>query len=180
MRDDAGSGSTLLHLTIEKLSREHDVSLFHCGKPSLDDWLRRFALINQQNDSARTYVLHSHGRVIGYYSLAAGAVRKEESPARIAKGLASHPVSVILLARLAVDQTQQGKGIGKLLLRDALSRSLEAAEIIGARAVLVHALDNEAASFYSTFGFTASPFDPKQLMLLKDIRTTLRIATQAK
>ena len=160
---------------IEKLAKHHDVSSFDCGKPSLNDWLSRFALANQQNDSARTYVLHRAGRVIGYYSLSAGAVRKEESPARIAKGLARHPIGVILLARLAVDGTAHGTGLGKLLLLDALTRAMAASDAIGARAVLVHALDGEAEAFYKRFGFESSPLDPKQLMLLmKDLRTTLQ------
>lgn len=160
---------------IEKLSRGHDLFSFHCGKPSLDDWLRRFALTNQLSDSARTYVLHRDNRVLGYYSLAAGSVRPEESPPRVAKGLAKHPIAVILLARLAVDRTQQGKGLGKFLLADALSRAAAASEIIGARAILVHALDEAAAAFYRKFGFESSPLDSQQLVLLmKDLRATLR------
>jgi len=160
---------------IEKLTKDHDTSSFESGKPALDDWLRRFALANQQNDSARTYVVHRQGRVVGYYSLAAGSVRREDSPARVAKGLAKHPVGVILLARLAVDRSEQGRGVGKMLLIDALPRSLAAAEAIGARAILVHAIDEEAAAFYRKYGFEASPLDAKQLMLLmKDLRATLK------
>jgi GNAT superfamily N-acetyltransferase len=148
--------------------------LFDCGKPSLNDWLRRFALTNQQNDSARTFVLHRASTVVGYYSLSAGSVRKEESPARIAKGLAKHPIGVILLPRLAVDRTEHGAGLGKTLLVDALTRALIAADAIGARAILVHAMDDEAAAFYKKFSFEPSPLDPKQLMLLmKDLRATL-------
>lgn len=160
--------------SIEKLSRQHDISVFHCGKSSLDDWLKRFALINQQNDSARTYVfLRPAVRVVGYYSLSAGSVRVEEAPARIAKGLARHPVGVILLARLAVDLREQGTGLGKILLYDALGRSLAASDSIGARAVLVHARHDGAAAFYRKFDFTESPTDPRQLMLLmKDLRAT--------
>jgi GNAT superfamily N-acetyltransferase len=150
---------------IEKLTRGHNLSLFDCGKPSLNDWLRRFALTNQQSDSARTYVLHRAGRVVGYYSLSAGAVRKEESPARIAKGLAKHPIGVILLARLAIDRGEHGTGLGKAMLADALSRAMTAADAIGARAILVHAIEEEAAAFYKKFGFEPSPIDPKQLML---------------
>lgn len=160
---------------IEKLTKDHDLSSFDCGKPPLDDWLRRFALTNQQNDSARTYVLHRAGRVVGYYSLSAGAVRKEESPARVAKGLAKHPIGVILLARLAVERSEHGRGLGKIMLVDALSRALTAADAIGARAILVHAIDDEAVAFYKKFGFEPSPLDPKQLMLLmKDLRATLK------
>jgi GNAT superfamily N-acetyltransferase len=115
------------------------------------------------------------GSVVGYYSLAAGSVRKEESPARIAKGLANHPIGVILLARLAVDRSEHGAGLGKKLLVDALSRALTAADVIGARAILVHAIDDEATAFYEKFGFEPSPIDPKQLMLLmKDLRATLK------
>lgn len=161
--------------TIEKLAKHHDLSSIDCGKPSLNDWLRRFALTNQQNDSARTYILHRAGKVVGYYSLSAGSVRKEESPTRIAKGLARHPIGVILLARLAVDHTEHGTGLGKILLMDALSRALAASDAIGARAVLVHAIDEDAVAFYKKFGFEPSPLDPKQLMLLmKDLRTTLQ------
>ena len=119
--------------------------------------------------------MHRAGRVVGYYSLSAGSVRKEESPARVAKGLAKHPIGVILLARLAVDRNEHGVGLGKALLVDALTRALAAAEAIGARAILVHAIDDEAAAFYKKFGFEPSPLDPKQLMLLmKDLRATLK------
>jgi GNAT superfamily N-acetyltransferase len=161
--------------SIERLTEDHDLSQIDCGKPSLNDWLRRFALTNQQSDSARTYVVHRRGRVIGYYSLSAGSVRKEESPARIAKGLAKHSIGVILLARLAVHRNERGKGLGKALLVDALSRAITAADAIGARAILVHAIDEGAVAFYKKFGFEPSPFDPKQLMLLmKDLRATLK------
>jgi predicted N-acetyltransferase YhbS len=119
--------------------------------------------------------LHRAGKVVGYYSLSAGSVRKEESPVRIAKGLAKHPIGVILLARLAIDRTEHGAGLGETLLVDALTRALTAADAIGARAILVHAIDEGAASFYKKFGFEPSPLDPKQLMLLmKDLRATLK------
>jgi predicted N-acetyltransferase YhbS len=167
------SGPTLS--SVEKLTDDHQLVQFDCGKPSLNDWLKRFALTNQKNDSARTYVVHRAERVVGYYSLSAGAVSRDESPARIAKGLAKHPIGVILLARLAVDGKEKGTGLGKSLLMDALLRALHAAEAIGARAILVHAIDDEAASFYRKFGFDPSPLDSKQLMLLmKDLRATLR------
>ena len=161
--------------SVEKLNKAHDLRFFDCGKPSLNDWLRRFALVNQQSDSARTYVVLRSNQVVGYYSLAAGAVRKDESPERIAKGLAAHPIGVILLARLAVDRKEQGKGLGKTLLIDALRRALAAAEIVAARAVVVDALDEEALEFYRKYGFESSPLDSKQLMLLmKDLRATLK------
>lgn len=163
---------------IEKLASRHQVSSFQCGRSSLDDWLKRFALTNQQNDSARTYVLLRQGvRIAGYYSLSAGSVRREEATARIAKGLARHPIGVILLARLAIDLREQGAGLGKALLLDALGRCLVASDSIGARAVLVHALDDAASAFYRKFGFTESPTDPRQLMLLmKDLRASRNAA----
>jgi GNAT superfamily N-acetyltransferase len=159
--------------SIEKLAARHDLSTFSCGRSSLDDWLRRFALANQRNDSARTYVFARSEKVAGYYSLSAGSVRMEEAPARIAKGLARHPIGVILLARLAINLQEQGTGLGKLLLSDALGRCLAASDSIGARAVLVHAIDDAAAAFYKKFDFAESPIDPHHLMLLmKDLRAS--------
>jgi GNAT superfamily N-acetyltransferase len=161
--------------SIERLTKDHDFGSFDCGKPSLDDWLKRYALTNQQNDSARTYVAVRNGIVVGYYSLTAGSVQRDASPARIAKGLAAHPVGVILLARLAIDRRERGTGLGRALLIDVLSRAADAADSIGARAILVHAIDEDAVSFYKKFGFEPSPLEPRQLMLLmKDLRATLK------
>ena len=156
---------------VEKLGESHDLGQFNCGKPPLDSWLKKFALINQSNKSARTYVVHRGGAVIGYFSLAAGSVAKEEAPERIVQGLANHPVPVVLLARLAVDVTEQGKGLGSALLKDALLRIVEAADVIGVRAVLVHALDEEVRGFYEHHDFERSPVHDMQLMLLmKDLK----------
>jgi len=160
---------------IDKLSREHELGTFDCANATLNDWLRKFAWSNQQADSAKTYVALDGNRVIGYYALTIGSVHKHESPRRIAKGLANHPIGVVLLARLAVDQSQQGKGLGKALLFDALSRVEEAASIVGVRAVLVHAIDEAARRFYMHFEFEESPVDPYQLLLLlKDLRRAIR------
>jgi GNAT superfamily N-acetyltransferase len=161
---------------VELLTRSHVLSEFDCGiHESLNDWLKRYALANQQNDSARTYVVHRANRVVGYYSLTPGSVSKQESPARIAKGLANHPIGIVLLARLAIDQSEKKTGLGKALLKDALARAVHAADTISARAVLVHAIDDEAKSFYMHFGFEESPVDPMHLMLLmKDIRASLK------
>ncbi|MGH9655045.1 MAG: GNAT family N-acetyltransferase [Bryobacteraceae bacterium] len=161
--------------SIEKLRRDHDVSSFDCGNSSLTAWLKKFAWTNQQADSAKTYVACQRNRVAGYYSLTTGSVRKNESPERIAKGLANHPIGIALLARLAVDVQQQKKGLGKALLFDALERIEQAAEIVAVRAVMVHAIDEAARRFYEHFEFDPSPADPFQLMLLlKDIRKALR------
>lgn len=168
------SGSSLSN--VEALSEAHNLSRLDCGgHESLNDWLRRFALLNQKNDAARTYVVHRDGFVVGYYSIAAGSLSLEESPSRIAKGLARHPIPVVLLARLAVDRNEQGTGLGKAMLKDALGRIAHAAEIIGARAVLVHAIDEKARKFYLHFGFEASPVHEMHLMLLmKDLRKAVQ------
>jgi GNAT superfamily N-acetyltransferase len=160
---------------VEAISENHDVSRFDCGgHESLNDWLKRFALTNQRNESARTYVVHRNGVVVGYYSISAGTVSVEEAPTRISKGLARHPIPVILLARLAVDKDEKGAGLGKALLKDALVRIAQAADIVGARAVLVHAIDEQASKFYLRFGLEPSPIHELQLMLLmKDLRKAL-------
>ena len=160
---------------IEKLRRDQDLSSFDCRNPTLTTWLQKFAWPNQQADSAKTYVACRESRVVGYYALTAGSVHKYESPQRIAKGLANHPVGVVLLARLAVDVSEQGKGLGKALLFDALKRVEEAADIVGVRAVMVHAIDDAARKFYEYFNFDPSPINSFQLMLLlKDVRKALR------
>ena len=131
----------------------------------------KYAWANQQADSAKTYVAVAGERVDGYYAITTGSVHKHESPARISKGLANHPIGIVLLARLAVDRTQQGRGLGKALLFDALSRIEDAADIVGVRAVMVHATDEAARRFYEHFEFERSPVDPFQLLLLlKDLR----------
>jgi len=159
------------------ITAEHQVESFDCGKESLDQYLRRFALTNTAAGTARTYVTTSDEErvVVGYYSLAAGSVQKAGVPERVAKGVPNHPIPVVLLAWLAVDRRFQGKGVGKGLMRDALVRALAAAEVVGVRAVLVHAKDEDAVKFYSQFGFNPSPTDPLHLMLLiKDLRRTLQ------
>ena len=113
--------------------------------------------------------------VAGYYALTTGSIHKHESPERIAKGLANHPIGIVLLARLAVDRNHQGKGLGKALLFDALTRIEEAADIVAVRAVMVHAIDEAARRFYEHFEFEPSPVDPFQLLLLlKDLRKALQ------
>lgn len=155
----------------EPLTDAHDTSNFDCGKLELTDWLRRYALASHQAQSARVFVVHRDRRVVGYYALAAGSVEREEAPERVKKGLARHPIPVILLARLAVDRRAQGKGLGPALLKDALIRAAAAADEIGVRAVLVHAKDEDARAFYEHFDFESSPTDPLHLfLLLKDLK----------
>lgn len=156
---------------VEPLDTSHDATAFDSGKAELDEWIRRFALSSHQAGGARVYVVHRDRRVLGYYALAAGSVEPAEAPHRVVKGLARHPLPVILLARLAVDRSEQGKGLGSALLKDALIRAVSASGEIGARAVLVHAKDDEARAFYEHFDFEPSPADPLHLFLLmKDVR----------
>jgi GNAT superfamily N-acetyltransferase len=165
---------------IDRLIRESDFSEFDCGNSTLNLWLRKYAWTNQQADSAKTYVARDGKRIVGYCALTTGSVHKHESPERIAKGLAHHPIGIVLLARLAVDQTQQGRGLGKALLFDALSRIAEAADIVAVRAVMVHAIDDVARRFYQHFGFDESPVDPYQLLLLlKDLRKAIHRRNRA-
>jgi GNAT superfamily N-acetyltransferase len=163
--------------TIEKLRRDHSLDSFDCGKKELNRFLKRYALTNQASGSAQTYVLADGLVVKGYYSLAAGTVTHEEATDRVRKGLARHPIPVILLARLAVDLSLQGRKIGPGLLKDALRRAAHAADTIGARAVLVHAKDDNAKGFYERFTFEPSPSDPYHLMLImKDLRRIIAAA----
>jgi len=157
---------------VEKLGAVHNLEGFDCGSEVLNRFLGRFALANQQAGSARTYVVRrGRSRVVGYYSLSVGAVESAVAPRRVARGLARHPIPVMLLARLAVDRPEQGRGLGRALLKDALLRTLQASEIAGIRAVLVHAKDEEVRAWYERFDFESSPTDPLHLFLLmKDLR----------
>ncbi len=123
----------------EKLSSDHDLSQFHCGEPTLDDWLRRRALQNEESGASRTYVICDGKRVVGYYALAVGAVAHVEAPGRMRRNMPD-PVPVMVIGRLALDQSVQSQGIGPALLGDAILRTLQAAEIAGIRAILVHAI----------------------------------------
>ena len=160
---------------VELLSKSHNFSDFDCGTHvSLNLWLKKYALQNQANESARTYVVHRASQVVGYYSISAGSVAKASATARVAQGLANHPVPIALLGRLAVHRSEQGQGLGKALLKDALVRIERAADILGIRAVLVHAIDAEARAFYQRFDFEPCPDDELHLMLLmKDLRRNL-------
>jgi len=148
----------------EKLSPKHDLSLFQCGEPALDDWLTRRALLNEESGASRTYVLCVGNRVVGYYALAVGAVTHAEALGRVRRNMPD-PLPVMVIGRLALDQTMQGQSIGTALLRDAVLRTVQAAEIAGIRAILVHAISDRAKRFYERSGFIASPIDPMTLMI---------------
>lgn len=142
----------------------HEIDGFTSGVAPLDDWLKRHARRNEASGASRTYVVCERNRVIGYYSIAAGSVLHAAATGRVRRNM-PEPVPVALLGRLAVDRQWQGRGLGAFLLRDALLRVIGAAETIGVRAVLVHAISEEAKRFYEHWGLQASPVDPMTLMI---------------
>ena len=148
----------------EKLSATHDLSDFDSGEPVLDEWLRRRALHNEASGSSRTYVVCQDKKVVGYYTLAVGAVVYAVAPGRVRRNMPD-PLPVMVLGRLAVDQGHQRRVIGTGLLRDAVLRTVQAAEIAGIRAILVHAISMAAKRFYEACGFIASPIDPLTVMI---------------
>lgn len=156
--------------TPRPIRSEDSVAEFDSGEPSLDDWLRRRAVTNQASGASRCFVTGRDGRVVGYYALATGSVQRLEASRRVGQGM-PEPILVVLLGRLAVDRQEQGNRVGSNLLRDAIARTVEAAEIIGVRALLVHALHERAREFYLQYDFEPAPTDPMHLILLmKDAR----------
>lgn len=156
---------------IEKLRRDHVVEAFDCGHAELNRFLKQHALQSQHSGGAQTYVGLVDSTVVGYYALAVGSVEQDAAPDRVKKGLAKHAIPIMLLARLAVDHHWQKRGIGVALLKDAVLRTLQAADLAGIRALVVHAKDDTAKAFYRRFDFVPSPTDPLHLfVLLKDLR----------
>ncbi len=156
---------------IEKLARRHAVDAFDCGQAALNRFLTVFALPNQQANASQTYIGLADSTVIGFYTLVVSEVSYEDAPERLKKGLARHPVPLILLARFAVHNEWQGKGIGAGLIKDAMRRTIQVADIVGIRALAAHAKDNTARSFYEHFDFIPSPTDPLHLFILtKDLQ----------
>jgi GNAT superfamily N-acetyltransferase len=155
----------------ELLAEHHTIQGFNCGEASLDNWLVRRAWANQVSGATRTYVSCDTARVIAYYALAAGVIAVEAAPGRFRRNM-PNPIPVIVLARLAVDRDWQGLGIARALVRDAALRAVQAAEVIGIRGIIVHAVSAEAKRFYLTLGFDPSPLDPMTLMVtLRDIQS---------
>lgn len=148
----------------EPIGPNHDCSAFDCGKDVLSNWLRQRALRNEANGASRTYVVTDGIRVVAYYCLSNGAVAVKSAPGKVRRNMPD-PIPVMLMGRLAVDTGWQGQSLGKALLRDAILRTLKAAGIAGIRALMVHALDEEAVRFYAKYGFTASPGDGRLLIL---------------
>jgi GNAT superfamily N-acetyltransferase len=157
------------------ISDADDVATFDSGEPTLDDYLRNRALANSACGGSSCFVTCREGRVVGYYALAASSVTRAECPGKIRRNM-PEPVPVILLSRLAVDRKEQGNGVGADLLRDAITHTIEAAEHIGVRAMVVHALHDDARQFYLHHGFDPSPTDELHLhLLIKDAKATLGI-----
>lgn len=158
----------------EPLAERHEFQAFSCGEVSLDDWLRRRSRANQMSGASRTYVVCRGNRVIGYYALASGMIAVESAPDRFRRNMPS-PIPVAVLARLAVDLDWHGQGVGRALFRDAAGRVAQAADAIGIRGIVVHAISEQAKNFYLAFGFDPSPHEPMTLMVtLADIRAALQ------
>lgn len=156
------------------ISKSVDISDFDCGVPALNDYLKKFALQNDANRSAKTFVALRENKVVGYYTLAMATAERDATPERVAKGLARHPIPLALIARLAVDQSEKGRGLGRALIKDALHRVLRAADELGCRAVVVHAKDDQAKAFYEKLRFVPSPIEPLHLyLLIKDIELAI-------
>ncbi len=161
----------------EPLSDAHDLSQFSCGKPSLDNWLRTRALSNQKKGFTAVMVVHDVGRVVGYYGLAPTAVVPVSLPRSIRTGQSPDPLPCLLLGQLATDARWRGQGIGTGLLKHALQRCVEGATLIGGRALIVNAVDPEAAAFWQRRGFVASKDDPMVLARsILDIAASLEVS----
>lgn len=164
-------------LRLERFDSDHDVSGFACGVDELDQWLRRHALAAQQMDSARSFVVARDKRVVGYVSLTMGSVQRTDAPPRLVRGMPAYPVGMVLIARLAIDKTEQGGGLGTRLLADALRMALLAGESVAARLVVVDAIDEAAAQFYRRHGFAHTLDHPLRLYRrMKDVRASLQPA----
>lgn len=158
---------------LEKLNAHHDTSAFDCGQDALNDYFRKYALINQKMRISQTYVGVDQ-EIIGFYSLAVASVKHTDAPKKIVRGLPRFEVPVMLLARLAVAKERQGQGIGSGLLKDAILRTQQVADLVGIRALLVHAKNDDVASWYRRFDFEQSPIDHRHLFLLiKEIEAYL-------
>jgi len=157
----------------ELLNADHQLAAFDCGVADLDDWLKKRALANNKEGASRTYVVTDGQRVVGYYALAASGIAVTDAPGRFRRNM-PNPIPVALLGRLAVDRSQHGKGIGRAMFRDGAKRILHAADTLGIRGMIVHAISEDARAFYLALGFDPSPLEPMTLMVtLADLRKSL-------
>ena len=161
-------------LRLERLSRDHDVIGFESESEELDRWLAQHALAAQEMDTARTFLIRGR-RMVGYFSLTMGSVLREEAPPLLVRGMPGYRLGMVLLARLAIDRRHQGRGLGALLLSEALRKALAAGESAAARLVVVDAIDEQAADFYRHHGFITAPEHPLRLYRrIKDVRASLK------
>lgn len=159
----------------EPLNDGHLIEGFSSGELLLDDWLKRRALANQASGVSRTYVLCEDKRVVGYYAVASGAISQTTAPGKFRRNM-PEPIPVVVLARLAVDRSRQGRGLGRAMFRDAAQRVVHAADTIGIRGIVVHAISGEARKFYIALGFDSCPAESMTLVVtLRDIRATLAL-----
>ena len=171
----SGTSGTARLTAPEPLAPDHELDAFDCSVAALDDWLKRRARRNEAEGASRTFVVCVSRRVIAYYSLAAGSILHTEATGRVRRNM-PNPVPVLLLGRLAVDRAWHSKGLGADLLRDAALRAVGAAETIGVRAILVHAISDEAKTFYEKHGFRPSPLEPMTLMVTMDEAQRMKYA----
>lgn len=161
-------------LRLERLAAHHDLSRFDSGNEELDGWLRRHGLAAQQMDSARTFVGARDEDVLGYFSLTMGSVLRQDALPKLVRGLPAYPIGMVLLARLAVERREQGKGLGAILLAEALRKAVVAGEAAAARLVVVDAVDEHAVSFYERYGFIRTPQHGLRLYRrMKDVSASL-------
>jgi len=165
----------------ERLARAHQINGFESGEGSLDVWLVRHSYAAWRGGTAKTYVVtdaEQGGRVVGYHSLTGASLSLRDATPRAAKGMGGYPVPAVLLARLAVDVSVQGRGVGAMLLQDAMARAVSVSEEIGIRLLLTHALNDSARAFYMRFGFEESPTDPMNLqIIIKDVKPSIEAPT---
>ena len=155
------------------LDETHDLSLFDCGNQTLNEWLKKQSLRNQNSGASRTFVICQKKRVIGYYALASGSIERINAPGSIARNM-PEPIPVTVLGRLAIDQEFQGQRLGSHMLKDALLRTISVSKAVGIRAILVHAISEEAKNFYLNYGFIESPINSMTLLLsIKKIKVIL-------
>jgi len=160
----------------EPLTDEHQSDGFDSGEPALDDWLRRRARANQAGGASRTYVVCEGKIVVAYYALASGAIAQAAVPGRFRRNMPD-PIPVVVLARLAVDRRYQGRGLGRALFQDAARRVARAADTIGIRGIVVHAISEKARQFYIALGFDPCPAEAMTLVVtLRDIRAAIEAA----
>ena len=161
----------------EPLDRTHNLSAFSSGVTVLDDWLKRRALPNQDSGASRTFVVCRENDAFAYYALASGGITTSNAPGRFKRNMPD-PIPVAILARLAIDNSCQRQGLGRALVQDAARRVMNAAETLGIRGILVHAISAEAVAFYAALGFRPSPSDPITLVIaLADLRHALAAPT---